>query len=220
MPAPVKPAIEQSVIESAPPLPSPSMRERSLLLVLLAEFWLAAGCGSPAPSWHGSPSIPAVPAADFLLEDQFGRPFELRSQAGKVTLLFFGYTQCPDVCPATVANVGWLFGELGDPSERLTFAFVTVDPERDSPAVLGEYLGRFNPGFLGLTGEPAALEQIRADYGVAAEVDHSQHGDDYLMIHTGRLFLIDQQSLLQTSYGYGTPREDILLDLRAMLEGG
>lgn len=164
--------------------------------------------------------MPAVQAADFALEDQFGRPFELLSQSGKATLLFFGYTHCPDVCPTTVASVRWLFEELGDSSEGLTFAFVTIDPERDRPALLAEYLSRFHPAFLGLTGDPQTIEQIRSDYGVAAEIDHSTHADDYLMIHTGRLFLIDQQGLLQTSYSFDTSPADILPDLRAVLKGG
>jgi len=205
--------LESAVL--ALPTPDP-MR----FLTLPAVCWLLASCASPPPDWHGTAYDPAAPAADFTLDDQFGRPFQLRSQAGEAVLLFFGYTNCPDVCPTTVADLKWVFHQLGERAEGLTFAFVTIDPARDTPQVLRDYLGRFNPGFLGLTGDPAMLEQVRSEYGIFAEVDPAAHPEHYLMTHTARVFLIDPHGLLQTSYSYGTPRQDILLDLQALLKGG
>jgi protein SCO1/2 len=189
-------------------------------LTLPAVCWLLVSCASPTPDGHGTPYEPAALAGDFTLDDQFGSPFQLQSQAGKATLLFFGYTNCPDVCPTTVADMKWVFHQLGERAEGLTFAFVTIDPARDTPQVLRDYLARFNPGFLGLTGDPALLEQIRSEYGIFAEIDPAAHAEHYLMTHTARVFLIDPQGLLQTSYSYGTPRQEILLDLQALLRGG
>ena len=189
-------------------------------LTLPAVCWLLVSCASPTPDWHGTAYELAAPAADFTLDDQFGRPFHLQSQAGKATLLFFGYTNCPDVCPTTVADMKWVFHQLGERAEGLTFAFVTVDPARDTPQALRDYLSRFSPEFLGLTGDPAQLEQVRSEYGIFAEMDPAAHPEHYLMTHTARVFLIDPQGLLQTSYSYGTPRQDILLDLQALLKGG
>src|SRR3990172_1827460 len=112
-------AHRQSMLESAPlALPTPDPMR---FLTLPAVCWLLVSCASPTPDWHGTAYEPAAPAADFTLDDQFGRPFHLQSQAGKATLLFFGYTNCPDVCPTIVADMKWVFHQLGERAEGLPF---------------------------------------------------------------------------------------------------
>ncbi|MGD2162215.1 MAG: SCO family protein, partial [Anaerolineales bacterium] len=131
---------------------------------------------------------------------------------------YFGYTYCPDICPTTLAEVKLVFEELGDRAEDINLIMVTVDPERDTPEVLQTYLNRFHPRFLGLWGEGRQLEDVMAAYGVFAQKEPSDDPDQYLVSHTARLFLIDQQGYLRTNYSFGTPREEILSDLTLLLD--
>jgi len=159
-----------------------------------------------------------VSAADFALTDTAGRPFRLHEQQGKLVLLFFGYTYCPDVCPATLAEMKRVMEGLGDKLPNTRFLFITVDPERDTPEQLGQHLANFHPGLIGLTGTPETLQAVYSDYGIyAAKVPQAESAAAYTMEHTARLFLIDQQGRLRLSYTYGTPAEDILQDMVHLL---
>src|SRR3972149_9089604 len=116
--------------------------------------------------FQGSLIVPSVPAQDFTFTDQYGQPFELSDQQGKVILMFFGYTNCPDVCPLTLADFKQLKSQLGEAAEQVSFVFITVDPERDTQERIKEYLANFDPAIVGLTGEHHELEHIWQDYGV------------------------------------------------------
>jgi len=188
---------------------------RAFLLIAL----LAAGCRPDPYTWHGSPYPDPRPAPPLPLADTSGVAFELGASGAAVTLVYFGYTYCPDVCPATVADVAWSMEQLGPLADQVTFVFVTIDPDRDPAEIVRRFLDNFDAHFVGLTGSPDDLASAREAYGVFAQVEPSSDPEAYLITHTSRLFLIDPDGLLVTSYPFGTPRTDLLADLRHALEG-
>jgi protein SCO1/2 len=109
------------------------------------------------------------PAADFVLNTSDGSEFRLSSYRGKVVLLDFGYTFCPDICPTTLAELAQVRAQLGEAAKQVQVVFITVDPERDSPERLRSYAQAFDPSFIGLTGSPEQLEEVRQAYDVVAE---------------------------------------------------
>ena len=170
------------------------------------------------PEWRGMAVSPPYPAADFVLTDQSGRPWQLAGQRGKPVLLFFGYTSCPDVCPATMLQFKAVREALGPDADRVAFVFVTVDPERDTPERLRRYLARFDPAIVGLTGSPEAVQDVMSRYGVFAEkvpVPGSSAG--YLMNHTALTYLIGPDGLVRVMFAHGTPTDDIVHDVRLSL---
>jgi protein SCO1/2 len=150
----------------------------------------------------------AHPAADFTLLDQNGAPFALSAQRGKAVVLFFGYTHCPDVCPATLAALAKAYRGLGSPPD-LRVAFITVDPNRDSQSALKAYVGLFDPHFVGLTGDPKTLKSVFTSYGVYAEVDpDASSALGYTVTHSAGVYLIDKDGNLRTTLDWNaTPTE-------------
>jgi len=162
--------------------------------------------------FHGAVIEPPVLASDFSLTDQNAQAFRLSAQAGHVVLLFFGYTTCPDECPATMARFKQIRSELGREAERVQFVLVTVDPEVDTPARLREFLAKFDPSFVGLTGTRAELEPVWKTYGVYQE---KQSGGE--VAHASRIYAIDAQGNLRLTYTTDTPAEEIARDIRQLL---
>jgi protein SCO1/2 len=159
------------------------------LCAALAGFWLARELDSSAPqlasgTWLGH----ARSVADFQLTDHLGRPFTAQDLQGKPSLVFFGFTHCPDVCPTTLVKLAQVKKAAVIPG--LQVLFVSVDPQRDTPTALGLYVHAFDPDFIGLTGDPKAIEKLSASFGVAvARVDLP--GGDYTMDHSAAVFLLD-----------------------------
>jgi protein SCO1/2 len=155
----------------------------------LAGFWLARELDSSAPqlasgTWLSRPRS----IADFQLTDHLGRPFTSRELQGKPSLVFFGFTHCPDVCPTTLVKLAQV--KKAAALAGLQVLFVTVDPQRDTPTSLGLYVHAFDPDFIGLTGDPKAIEKLTAAFGIAvARVDLP--GGDYTMDHSAAVFLLD-----------------------------
>jgi protein SCO1/2 len=187
-----------------------------LLAVSLSAVTLAA-CG--APSFRGSVMPEPVAVPDFTLTDQHRQPFRLSDQQGNVVLLFFGYTQCPDVCPTTLATWRKVYDELGVDARRVRFVFVTVDPERDTPERLGVHVGAFNPDFIGLTGTPEELDAVYQIFGIVHQKDTSSgSAAGYLVSHTATAFLLDPEGRWRLRETYGTSAEDIVYDIRQLLK--
>ncbi len=185
-------------------------------LAALVAIVLAA-CGSP--SFRGSVLDGPVAVPDFTLTDQYGRPFRLSDQQGNVVLLFFGYTQCPDVCPTTLATWRRVHQELGDDAARVRFVFITVDPERDTQERLGLHVSAFSPDFVGLTGTPDELQAVYDIFGVYHEKDTSSgSAAGYLVAHTATTFLVDPEGRWRLGEPYGTLAEDIVHDIRQLLK--
>lgn len=170
------------------------------------------------PAFHGGILNPPQAAPAFELIDQHGRPFNLEDHKGKVVVLFFGYTTCPDVCPGTLAHYRRVKEMMGEDAKRVEFVFITVDPERDTQERLAEYVAIFDPEFYGLTGPRADLERVWADYGVYAErVDVPDSPVGYWMNHTALSYVIDPEGNLRLAHMYGTPVEHVAEDLQRLL---
>jgi protein SCO1/2 len=140
-----------------------------------------------------SPVGPAVAAVGgpFRLEDQNGKPVTDADMKGKPFLVFFGFTHCPDICPTTLFDMSQLMKQLGPDADRTAALFITVDPERDTPKVLKDYLSNFDPHLRGLTGDPAAISAAIRAYRVYAKKVPLENGD-YTMDHTAVVYLMDK----------------------------
>jgi protein SCO1 len=145
------------------------------------------------------------PAADFVLKTSDGAEFRLSQYQGKVVLLDFGYTFCPDICPTTLAELAQGRAQLGEAAKRVQVVFITVDPERDSPERLRSYTAVFDPTFIGLTGSAEQLAAVRQAYDVVAEKQVVPGTSAaYLIAHSAYVYLIDPEGRLQQRFSFGT----------------
>ena len=201
------------------------MRRRALLVAVTAPAALAGcdrlGFGSPQrTAFNGVDITGADYGRDLSLPDADGRLRTLADFAGKVTVVFFGYTQCPDVCPTTMAELAQLKRSLGADGERLQAVFVSVDPERDRPEVLKSYLAAFDPSFVALRGSPeqtaAAAKSFKVFY---AKVPAKGGGAGYTVDHTAGSYVIDARGRLRLFERYGTRPEALRDDLKRLLDG-
>lgn len=156
-------------------------------------------------------------APDFTLTKANGQPFTLSKNGGKITLLFFGYTFCPDVCPTTMAELKLATEKLGKDAENVQVVFVSVDPGRDTSEFMQKYVERFNPAFIGLSGTEEELSPIWDHYGIFREVVNRTSNTNYIINHTARVFLVDANGNLRLSFGFQTPPEDIAHDIEIIL---
>src|SRR5689334_17571260 len=157
------------------------MRIAALLLALLL-----AGCSKPG--WHMTDISGGMPKLDFQMTAD-GKPVTAQNFRGKVVALYFGYTHCPDVCPATLANLTEMLGKVGSPDVRVLF--VTVDPDRDTDSVMSDYAKAFSPQVVGLRGSRNALADLARTYRVAYEV---KKGPPYEVMHSNAVFFFDKDS--------------------------
>lgn len=198
--------------------------DRKILLVGLSVFLLigivAAGVflfGKPA-SFRGTTYGEPYPVApEIELKSAGGTSFRLSEARGKVIALFFGYTSCPDICPTTLAELNQALEKLGDKADRVQVLFVTVDPQRDTPKHVQEYVNHFNTNFIGLSGSEPELANVWNEYGVFRQVVEGTSAAGYLVDHTARVTLIDQQGNLRVSFGFDTPVDDVVHDLDLLL---
>ncbi|MDZ7359660.1 MAG: SCO family protein [candidate division KSB1 bacterium] len=185
---------------------------------LIFSIALAVWACRTTDTFRGT-EMPERPIADFKLPDQNGRLFKLSDHRGKVVLFFFGYTFCPDVCPLTLSTWKRVHDALGADTAKVKFVYVTVDPQRDTPEKLKTHLAVFSSDILGLTGSPAALKEVYADFGVYIEkVNIAASAAGYLMNHTTRMFVVDQTGVLRLLIGHDAPVEDVAHDIRLLLK--
>lgn len=157
------------------------------------------------------------PAPDFVLISAKGE-YRLSDQKGKLALIFFGYTSCPDVCPASLADMKRVVAEIPGWEDQIEVVFITVDPERDTPEKLNMYVSLFDDGFVGLTGTEEELTPVWSSYGVVREVDRETESmAGYLINHTARIYLVDREGRLLLTYGFGTPPDEIRADVDYLL---
>ncbi len=185
-----------------------------LMGALLAAGWLF----SRPYELRGSVLEPAPPAPDFQLSRSDGSVFHLAEENGKVNLIFFGYTNCPDVCPATLGEMKTVYDRLGGDAAGVNVVFVTVDPQRDTAQRLAAYTAAFDPNFIGLSGTEEALSKIWAAYGVFREVTAGDTALGYLISHTARVYVVDRRGGLRLTYAFGTPVDDIFSDVKFLLK--
>lgn len=174
--------------------------------------------GAASPSGQGSMVEPPRTLTNFTLTDQRGQSVSLADFRGKPILLFFGFTNCPSICPTTMAEFRAAKRGLGSDGDRVTAILISLDPERDTAERLGQYLGAFDPSFVGLRGDAATLGRIGTEYDLYYERQPLGEGG-YTIDHTAVSYLIDAEGRLRTVYPYGTPGVGIATDLRAILAG-
>lgn len=187
----------------------------TLILVVLSAL-LLGGCG--AYEFRGTVLEPPNPAPEIPLIDQFGNEFRLSDYRDKIVLVFFGFTHCPDICPTALGDLKRVMEKLGNDATKVQVVLVSVDPERDTPDLMQRYLAGFNPTFLGLNGDRTVLEQVYKNYGVTVikrELPNSGLG--YTIDHSGFIYAIDQVGNWRLLWAYGTPVDDIVSDVQALL---
>jgi protein SCO1/2 len=145
-----------------------------------------------------------------------GNPVDQSIFLGKPSLLFFGYTHCPDVCPTTMGEMQGWFSALGDEAKTLQGVFVTVDPERDTPQLLGDYVSFVSDRIVGLTGSPAEIDKVVRDWGAVAEKAPQDDGG-YLMNHTASVFLVDSKGEFQGTIAYGEDTKTALEKIKRLV---
>jgi protein SCO1/2 len=187
---------------------------RTMLLCLL--FGLAACTEKPA-AFINTDITGIDYAHDFQLTDHNGKPRTLADFKGKAVLVFFGYTQCPDVCPTTMAEMATVLQQLGKDADRLQVLFITLDPERDTQELLSKYVPAFDKRFLGLRGDAAATAKVAKDFKVFYQKVPGQDPANYTMDHTAGSYLFDPQGRIRLFVRHGQGPEPIVHDVKLLL---
>ncbi len=188
------------------------------LLLWVALCWGLTACSPPQP-FHHTDLSGATFAAEFprALADQGGQPRRLADFRGRVVILFFGYTSCPDICPTALARFAAVREALGEERQRLQVLFVTLDPERDSPARLGEYVTWFDPSFLGLWSDRETLARTVAEFRITAVRQEVGGGLGYTLDHTAGAYVYDPRGRLRLLIPDNAQVSAVVADLRRLL---
>jgi len=198
------------------------IRVQTFLFALVVAFaLLAAGL-----VWYVATELPeqqapgpvsyATIGGPFVLTDQNGQPRSDRDFRGRFVLLYFGYSFCPDVCPTTLQDMADAIAKLGPDARRVAPVFITVDPERDTPAVLRKYVGAFGPHFVGLTGSLADVTRVAHAYRVYF-AKHPMPGGGYSVDHSGTIYLLGPDGKLVTIYDANAGPGQLAADLKSRL---
>jgi protein SCO1/2 len=188
------------------------------MLALFATVCLVAcDAGSAKPSFNAIDITGADYARDFALTDHTGKLRRLADFKGKVVILFFGYTHCPDVCPTTMADLAKVAKQLAADAASVQVLFVTLDPRRDTPELLSQYVPAFNPSFLGLYGDEAITKKTAKDFRVFYEMRPSTSPGEYTVDHTAGAFVFDREGRLRLFLSYGMAPEKIAADTKKLL---
>jgi protein SCO1/2 len=200
------------------------MRLRSSYLIAIGillgvALTLTVGFLNRPYTYQGSLIDPPTPAADFELTDANGKPFRFSDQRGKTALIFFGYTDCPDVCPVTLTEFKRVRAGLGNQAEQVNFIFITVDPERDTPERLKSHVANYDPNIIALTGSQAELEPVWKAYWVYREKVENDGATGYLIDHTARVYVVDKQGNLRLTFPFGMETQAMLEDVQHVIQG-
>jgi len=180
----------------------------SLAIGLLAALWLIGGFrGGPAPAAIGGP---------FRLTDQSGQTVTEKSLAGRPTIIFFGFTHCPDICPTALFDMSEVLRAMGPDADKVNAYFVSVDPERDTPAAMKDYLSSFDPHLKGLTGSVDEIAKVTTAYRVYAKKVPLKDGD-YTMDHTALIYLMDRKGNFVRPFDLKRKPEEAAADLKRYL---
>jgi protein SCO1/2 len=186
---------------------------------LLVAFALAlAGCGREGPQFRTSDVTGAAFGRDFALVDHNGKARTLADFRGKAVVIFFGYTQCPDVCPTTLSTLAEAMRRLGPDAARVQVLFVTIDPERDTAELLSHYVTVFDPSFLGLSGDAEATARTAKEFKVIYQKQPGSTSGSYTMDHSAGTFMFDPEGRLRLYAGYGKDADVFVHDLTLLLQ--
>ena len=161
---------------------------------------------------------PPLPVNDFTLQTAGGESFRLSDQKGKIVLLFFGYTYCPNACPTTLSTYRQVYEELGENADHFRFVMITTDPVRDTPDMVARYVGQFNSEFIGLGGSLADLEPIWREFGVVAETQDSDGEEEDQIGHTASVYVIDRDGDFVQTIPYNANIADVTRELLRLLD--
>jgi protein SCO1/2 len=193
-----------------------SLNRRQTLLIAASGLVLAA-CGESKQTFSGIDITGADYATDFALTDQNGKARTLADFKGKVVVIFFGYTQCPDVCPTSLAELAQAKQLLGADGDRLQGLFVSVDPERDTPEIMKEYLANFDPSFLALYAAPDALPELAKRFKIYYKKVPGSTPTSYTMDHSAGSYIYDPQGHVRLYHRYGTGPQSLADDVKKLL---
>lgn len=180
-----------------------------------------SGCdrlfGPPASPFKGIDVTGGDMGGELRLTGHDGKPHSIADFRGKVVVVSFGFTHCPDVCPTTLSDLATAVKQLGADASRVQVLFVTVDPQRDTKELLGQYVPAFDPAFLGLYGDEAATERVKKDFKVYAQARPGKPGESYTVDHSAHIYVLDREGKLRLLLAPGTPPSTIAADLRVLL---
>ena len=180
----------------------------SLIVGLLVLFWAMGGVSKVAQ--------PAAIGGPFQLTDQAGKAFTDKNLKGKPTLIFFGYTHCPDVCPTSLFEMSEVLRAMGKDADKVNAVFISVDPERDTTATMKDYLSSFDPHLEGLSGDPAETAKVVTSYRVYAKKVPTKDGD-YTMDHTALIYLMDRDGRFVSPFNLKRTPEEAAVELKRYL---
>jgi protein SCO1/2 len=190
-------------------------------------LWLCCVLALTACEKPQSPKVPFANtditgldyAKGFALTDHNGKPRTLADFKGKVVVVFFGYTQCPDVCPTTLSELAGIKKALGSDAERLQVIFITLDPQRDTPELMAGFVPAFDSSFLGLWGEQALIDKVAKDFKVFAQKVPSKDSKSYTIDHTAGSYVFDDQGHIRLFVRHGQGVDGLQKDLQRLLAG-
>jgi protein SCO1/2 len=190
---------------------------RLAAFVAIALAALTLGCSPEGPKFKSSDVTGASFGRDFALTDATSKPRTLADFRGKAVVIFFGYTQCPDVCPTTLAALAEAMKQLGADADRVQVLFVTIDPARDTPALLAQYVPAFDARFLGLFGDDEATQKVAREFKIIYQKQPGSTPDTYTMDHSAGTYIFDPQGRLRLFVNHGQGPEVFAHDLREIL---
>jgi protein SCO1/2 len=189
-----------------------------LVTVLIVALFVTA-CGHNEQKWQTQSIAGVMPDLQFTLTDENGNVVHADDYRGKIKLMYFGYTHCPDICPMTLATVGRALKQLGNEAGRVRVLFVSVDPKRDPPQQLKQYTHAFGPQFIGLTGTQDQLHALSKRYRIAYGYEKPDANGDYVVNHSSAIFVFDDNGNAKLLMGRTDGAKAMAHDLRQLIHG-
>ena len=193
------------------------MNRRTLLSGFIAILFLVNACVRSPASFKATDITGATFARDFALTDQSGQPRALADFKGKVVVVFFGYVQCPDVCPTTLSTLREVREKLGAGGDKLQVVFITIDPERDTGEVMSLYVPAFHPSFVGLRGDVAATEKVAKEFRILYLKNPGKTPTSYTVDHSAGVFIFDTQGKIRLYASQNMTVDSYVHDIQALL---
>ncbi|MEP6762830.1 MAG: SCO family protein [Gemmatimonadaceae bacterium] len=185
--------------------------------VLIALVIVGSGC-SRAPDWKGTPITPARDVSAFTFRDSANRAVSITPEKGGATLVFFGYTNCPDVCGTTLNDWKRVKKAIGASANRVRFVFVTIDPIRDTPAVAQKFVAQFDSTFIGVSADSATTAHMQNAFGVASARVDPTASEHYLMGHSSQTFMVNDRGQLVVMHAYAAGWDRIAADVKQLVD--